>query len=980
MRLRVVLATAILLSVGCSGREPAKQSGETQPDTIATRATPVPVAESLYFAGEYDNAEKLWRQELDSASRAQDSLRQATVLMWLGLAAWRQGDNTSARTLGEQSLELKKRLPGNSDISRSYNALGLLARDEGRLRDAAALFEQAVATARQVDDTPGVSRAAANMALVQLEFGEFEKARAGFEAARQAGRATGDARVEGNALNNLAMLTIRLGDPAGAIPLIDSALARYRSIEYTTGEQNSLAQLASAYDMLGDPNRALSLLDSASKIARANDMRAEEASNLRLTGQVYATIADHRRALGFFSRSVAISRELGLRLEEATALRSEAASHLVLGRVDLARARTLEALGLHREEGASWEELGDRLMLAELAAIAGNQDDASASINAARALARRADVPAARAEVALTAARIAARRDDWRSVLNVLGGAVQVDLESARSDIAWEPASLRARAFARLGNLDSAAAAGRQAVAAAERVRSRITSAGLRTGFTSARANIYSDLVLVLLRQGRMDEAFAAADAARGRALVEHLSTAREQIGRAAPVMRDAVRGEELLRQIDELVDLLETTRRTPRPERSLDDREIAGIAARITQAEDEYAGIVERAGAQDRGRAKLLGLARVQVSDVQKVLRADEGLVEYLVAGDRVFVFVLRRNVVRHVEIPIGDSALALRVRLTRELLSQSARRDEAVAAALAGLHQILVAPVEKTGILNGAKRLVVVPHSALSYLPFAALRDSRGRYLAESYAISVLPSAGALSYLRETRADSLRTGLDKGMVFAPFTRDLPATRTEARSVQASLGSARAFYDAAASERIFRESSGINGVLHLATHGTLNIQNPLFSRIELAGSGRSGARESTDDGRLAVHEIIEMRTSAPLVFLSGCETARGTAWSTDFAKGEDYATLSQALLYSGAGGVVATLWRINDASAAVFARHFYRNLRKLPPEEALAAAQQNMLIDARYRAPYFWASYQLAGSGKPIAIKSRWWDRFARL
>jgi CHAT domain-containing protein len=330
-------------------------------------------------------------------------------------------------------------------------------------------------------------------------------------------------------------------------------------------------------------------------------------------------------------------------------------------------------------------------------------------------------------------------------------------------------------------------------------------------------------------------------------------------------------------------------------------------------------------------------------------------------------------------VEISIGDSALALRVRLTRELLSRSPRSDEAVTAALAGLHRILIAPVEASGILKSARRIVVVPHSALSYLPFAALLDSKGRYLAEKYAITVLPSAGALGYLRAQRAEPAGASA-KGMVFAPFTRDLPATRTEARSVQASLRGARTLYDAAATERVFRETSGTNGVLHLATHGTLNIQNPLFSRIELAGSGRTGTRESSDDGRLSVHEIIAMRTAAPLVFLSGCETALGTAWSTDFAKGEDYATLSQALLYSGAGGVIATLWRINDASAAVFASHFYRNLRKLSPEDALAAAQENMLMDARYRAPYHWASYQLAGSGKPITIKSRWWDRFARL
>jgi CHAT domain-containing protein len=72
-------------------------------------------------------------------------------------------------------------------------------------------------------------------------------------------------------------------------------------------------------------------------------------------------------------------------------------------------------------------------------------------------------------------------------------------------------------------------------------------------------------------------------------------------------------------------------------------------------------------------------------------------------------------------------------------------------------------------------------------------------------------------------------------------------------------------------------------------------------------------------------------------------------------------------------------LWGINDESAAVFAAHFYRHLKKLPPAEALAAAQQNMLIDRRYNEPYHWAAYQVAGSGDRIALEERWWGLFAR-
>ncbi|KPJ92266.1 MAG: hypothetical protein AMS18_07770 [Gemmatimonas sp. SG8_17] len=138
-----------------------------------------------------------------------------------------------------------------------------------------------------------------------------------------------------------------------------------------------------------------------------------------------------------------------------------------------------------------------------------------------------------------------------------------------------------------------------------------------------------------------------------------------------------------------------------------------------------------------------------------------------------------------------------------------------------------------------------------------------------------------------------------------------------------------------------------------------MNVRNPLFSRIELsAGSG-----DSDDDGRLEVHEMLDMSIVNPLVFLSGCETGVGTAWSTDFAHGEDYATLGLAFLYAGAQNVVATLWAVEDEGAAVFAESFYRFLADHPPAEALARAQREMMMHERYGAPYYWAAYQIAGS-----------------
>jgi CHAT domain-containing protein len=77
---------------------------------------------------------------------------------------------------------------------------------------------------------------------------------------------------------------------------------------------------------------------------------------------------------------------------------------------------------------------------------------------------------------------------------------------------------------------------------------------------------------------------------------------------------------------------------------------------------------------------------------------------------------------------------------------------------------------------------------------------------------------------------------------------------------------------------------------------------------------------------------------------------------------------LAQALLYAGADNVVATLWRVEDQGASVFAAAFYRELRSSDPEVALARAQRRMLADPAYHSPFHWAAYRISGSGGSVS------------
>ena len=233
------------------------------------------------------------------------------------------------------------------------------------------------------------------------------------------------------------------------------------------------------------------------------------------------------------------------------------------------------------------------------------------------------------------------------------------------------------------------------------------------------------------------------------------------------------------------------------------------------------------------------------------------------------------------------------------------------------------------------------------------------------EDYALLQLPSAAALAVLRSTVSRELEGSRPGGppAAFAPFPRALPGSAREARAFRRVVSGAVTREGASATEAHLREALASGEVVHVATHGVMNVRNPMFSRIELArGDGRP-----EDDGRFEVHELLGLRIHAPLVFLSGCETGVGAAWSTQFARGEDYATLAQAFLYAGAESVMATLWRIGDEGAAAFADRFYARLLTEAPAEALAAAQRDLLRSSTYAAPYYWAGYQVSGGGERL-------------
>ncbi len=115
---------------------------------------------------------------------------------------------------------------------------------------------------------------------------------------------------------------------------------------------------------------------------------------------------------------------------------------------------------------------------------------------------------------------------------------------------------------------------------------------------------------------------------------------------------------------------------------------------------------------------------------------------------------------------------------------------------------------------------------------------------------------------------------------------------------------------------------------------------------LHYAGHGAGGALVL--GGKLLSPSDVDRLSlpSAELVYLSGCDTARGAA-----ALADESLHLAAALHLAGYRDAVGTLWRIRDDLAARITEHFYKGLRATPPHDP-AAALDAAVREARQYAP----------------------------
>ena len=894
----------------------------------------------------------LWSELGDEGSlAASENLR--------GLVYQTTGNSAAAIALFDTASARREKLNDDYFYAESINNLGLVHRDKGDARLAVKYFEAALEIWQgdadfmsddlHKTDWTGLDRppwmhhsltAMNNLAWARKVFGDSRETE---RILRRALELTEHLSIDFTAAtlqNNLGNLKTRMGDYQEAFQLLETALAYFVDVSpneiWAAQVHFNIAQL---HRDLGDRTRAMESLRQSlalrtpecDPIGRAETLKeiAEIAVDNGRTDQALTLIADAHRLLQPYPGNDVI---------EASLLELEGRAYLSSQRHSDALSKFDDAIRLYRVAGDRYGELTTRTHRARTSSALGRHFAAIAELRAALDLAE----------------KVKSSLESFR-VLTALG---EVYLADGKPEAALEQA--------------------RQAIGISEAVRGQLVRPILLRDFASVQRSAYDVLVRAYMSLGQVENAWIASDSGRARRFSDVIRQSDVDLSVLSQEQRS--RYQFLMSAISQRAEA--RTELLARNQQTAADLVLRELLPLIDEM-DLFHELARRPGVEAD--------EAVSLSALQSALSANDVVLEYYLGSTISGVWSISADAIAFMELP----ALVQLTDDIESIATSMRKRQPAVNDHLLELSRNVFGDKE---FLNSTKtNLIIIPDGPLHYVPFAALPDPATNFkdpLIVNRTVTYLPSVQALTELRRResaqgdgiailadpvfQADDPRVRreepvseniqlafLDRELLRSaerngrPGFPRLPGTREEARAIEEAAGdmTVLSLYGADANRDIVM-SGRLQPfqILHFATHGVLDDEEPALSGIVLSGVTLDGQRRSNF---LRSQDIVGISLDAKLVVLSGCETGLGRP-----VHGEGLLGLSRAFFYAGAEQVISTLWQVPDRATAELMGHFYRALLQegASAPEALRTAQLAIRNVNQWQYPYYWAPFILQG------------------
>jgi CHAT domain-containing protein len=901
---RVRVSTKEALYLAESAILIAKRLRRKAAQALALRA----MANALYSTGDY---------------RAAIEHHQRAIHLYESLRAWKEmartlsssiqpmilvGEYDQAFRAVERAREIFSRLEDRWRLARLEINVGNIYHRQDRFEESIAHYENAYRDLMPYKDAEGIAVVLSNMAVCLISLNDFPRALATYQRARAFCHEHNMPLLVAQADYNIAYLYYLRGEYSHAI---EALYAARRACEAT----GDAYHFALCHLDLSDIYLELNLSEEAREMAHEGFLRFEK---------------------------------LGMGYEAAKTLANEATAYAQQGKTVQALERFTKAREMFgREKNLVWPWLIDlyqglllfhegryfesRRLCTATAAFFDQSALQGKAVLAHLLLARIALQVGDPAEAQKETDESLARLEQLQTpVLAYQAHLLQGQLAQARND---RPAALQAFLVAK---------------ESLETMRSRLHGEELKISFLKNRMQVYESLVDLFIAGDGSDatteEALSWMEAAKSRSMIEMIFQSGQSLPLGEAGQSDLVRRiRDLREELNWYYHRIELEQL--RPEEKSGER-LDTLQKKAQSHEKELLRTLRELPARERENTTLETPSDLSIEKLQSALPPDATFVEYFSAGDRLIAAVITREEIRILPVTVLPRVThilqLLRFQLSKfRMGSEYVRRFEdpllhATQSHLESLYDELIAPLRQ---YCQGKRLIIVPHGPLHFLPFHALKSGE-EYLCDSFTISYAPSASVF-FACQGKPASVNTS---SLVFGIADERAPQILEEAQSVAALLPQSTLCVGNEATSSMLREKGPQTGLLHIATHGVYRQDNPMFSGIRLG------------DGYLNLFDLYQMRLNSNLVALSGCATGMNFV-----AAGDELLGLQRGLFYAGASTLLLSLWDVHDQSTSEFMQLFYREYLRTGK---MASALQHAMQQLRQKNPhpYFWAPFVLVG------------------
>jgi CHAT domain-containing protein/tetratricopeptide (TPR) repeat protein len=846
------------------------------------------------------------------ASAAPDRITEglAAALNNAGVSIYNRHDTTGSLRVYRLAIDAAERGGFKIIEAKARSNVSIDLTRMGELEDALQQVNRAVDLYRGANVPSSFANILSTRAVTYKDLGEFDQAREDYQQAEQIFRQVGDEVGLARVLNGEGQLLLDSGDYRGALSALEKSLALAQRHDQNLGEAFVLNNMAAVYSAQGNFTLAISLASRSLKIKQASGSKEDTGTSLISLGVIYHKGGRDNEAIASFESAVQLGRETGRKIVTAEALRE------------------LGTLELHRKHyAASLEYLESCLQMYK---------ESGSAVYEERALAR--------------IAQVYLLQGDYSHAAEVAERSLALARDHGAMPDLFIPGVVAGKSYRALGRNREARRALEDAVAAAEEGRDRVAGdEQSRQKFFAERLEPYHDLIALDLAEGQQEAAFRMSERAKSRVLLDLVAPGRTGVDRilTAP---ERIKEADLHRRLSLARAQLATLSKTP-----------AGSADRVRITKEK----IESAQTELASFRSVLYSAHPELSarrgDVSPVTLAqaeellpdsESAILDYVLTKENAYLFVITKSsggpAIHVHKLAIDGARLEL---MATEFRAKLASRDPGFATIAERLYRNLLSPARTE--LAGKKLLIVAPDADLWQIPLAALRSPSGRYLLEDAAIVYTPSLSVLHTLRAVKRAPAH-GKPTFAAFGDPDGDNPNANREVKTLAQLYGAdANATWTGAqASVPNFRARAGSFEVVHVATHGVFDDEDPLRSHLIL--------HKSEDDGHIEAADIQDLQLKARLVVLSGCETARGR-----FAEGEGAIGMSWAFLAAGSRAVVASQWRVESSSTTELMLQFHESLLAGQGDaQALRHAALGLMKTERFRHPFYWAGFAVFGDG----------------